>query len=230
MIMPRAAGFATALASALALVVVSTADAVSDPVGRGVEALIEGNYAEAYCVWKPLAERGDADAQYNLGWLYANGNGLNVDIATAVDWWRRAAKQGHADAQFAVALAFTTGEGIARDRDEAVRWYIAAARQGHTDAREILGRLVGDLGGEWIERHPELLDEPWFGWPGRINGDRINVRAEASTQAKILTQLEKGEQVRVVGRKGQWLLCLLPEGHDSGHAWIYANLVTPIED
>ena len=202
----------------------------ADIVEQGIEALIRGDYAEAYCLWKPEADRGNAEAQYNLGWLYANGNGLNVDVPAAVEWWRKAANQNHADAQFAVGLAFTTGEGIKRDMDEAVRWYVAAARQGHLDAREILGRLIGNAGFEFIERHPELLDEPWFGWTGRIDGDRINVRAEANTQSAILAKLDKGQRVRVVGRKGQWLLCLLPEALADRPVWIFASLVSPIEE
>lgn len=210
-------------AAALVLGMLGAANA--GPVEQGIEALVEGDYAEAYCLWKPLAERGDTEAQYHLGWLYANGNGLNVDIETAVDWWRRAADQGHADAQFAVALAFTTGEGLKRDMDEAVRWYVAAARQGHEDAQEILGRLVGDVGTDLIDEHPELLQEPWFGWRGLVTGDRINVRAEPSTQAEIVTQLEKGAEVRVLGRKDQWLLCQLPGGDAREPVWIYATLV-----
>ena len=63
-----------------------------------MNALLEGNFAEAYCKWKPLAQRGYAEAQYNLGWLYANGNGLNVDLQLAHHWWAAAARQGHADA------------------------------------------------------------------------------------------------------------------------------------
>lgn len=203
---------------------------LADVVEQGIEALIRGDYAEAYCLWKPEADRGNAEAQYNLGWLYANGNGLNVDVPAAVEWWRKAASQNHADAQFAVGLAFTTGEGIKRDMDEAVRWYVAAARQDHLDSQEILGRLIGNAGSKFIEQHPELLDEPWFGWIGRINSDRINVRAEASTQSEIVTKLDKGQQVRVVGRKGQWLLCLLPESLADRPVWIFANLVTAIED
>ncbi len=204
--------------------------AIAGTVEKGTEALLEGNYAEAYCLWKPIADRGDPEAQYNLGWLYANGNGLNVNLDTAVSWWRKAAEQGHADAQFAIALTYTMGEGVDRDMGEAMRWYVAAARQDHADAQEILGRLIGDVGTELIDQHPELLGEPWFGWYGRINGERINVRAEASTNAAIVAKLEKDEQVRVIGRKGQWLLCVLPEGHETQRAWIYANLVSRLEE
>jgi TPR repeat protein len=139
-----------------------------DGFDSGTRALSEGNYAEAYCRWKPLAQAGHADAQYHLGWLYANGNGLAVDIDRALEWWGAAARQGHADAQFAVGLAHTTGEGIGKDLREAVVWYLSAARQGHQDARDILIRLNGDPAVQLLDWHPEIANEDWFGWELRL--------------------------------------------------------------
>lgn len=82
----------------------------------GMQSLMQGNYAEAYCQWRPLADQGYAEAQYHVGWLYANGNGLAVDLSRALEFWTAAAEQGHADAQFAVGLAYTTGDGVEKDR------------------------------------------------------------------------------------------------------------------
>ena len=48
--------------------------------------------------WKPLADQGHAYAQYNLGWMYANGEGVPEDDAEAVRWLRLAADQGLAEA------------------------------------------------------------------------------------------------------------------------------------
>ena len=45
------------------------------------------------------AEQGDADAQFNLGVMYAEGEGVARDDAEARRWYRKAAEQGHADAQ-----------------------------------------------------------------------------------------------------------------------------------
>lgn len=192
----------------------------------GMKALTEGNYAEAYCRWKPLAERGYAEAQYNLGWLYANGNGLAVDIERALAWWIAAARQGHADAQFAVGLAYTTGEGMKKDLNEAVSWYLAAARQGHQDAREILIRLNGDPSVKLLEEHPEVAREPWFGWTTRVKGDRINVRGGPGTDQKVVAQLDKDSELRVIGRRGDWYMVVLPPSQDGKVAWIYKSLVS----
>jgi TPR repeat protein len=194
----------------------------------GMAALQEGNYAEAYCLWQPLAARGYAEAQYNLGWLYANGNGLAVDIDRAIEFWREAAEQGHADAQFAIGLAYTTGEGLGKDLDEAVTWYVRAARQGHLDAREILVRLNGDRDLKLLQNHPELADEDWFGWPAVVTGERINVRSGPGTSHAIVIQLTKGTRVRVIGRRGEWYMVVLPSTDDGSEttAWIFKRLLS----
>ncbi len=202
------------------------ADDVSTEFDRGMTALGQGNYAEAYCRWKPLAERDYAEAQYHLGWLYANGNGMAVDGEKALDWWGKAARQGHADAQFAIALAYTTGEGVKKDLDEAVNWYLAAAREGHQDARDILLRLNGDPSVRLLERHPEVVREPWFGWVARVSGERINLRDGPGTEHKIVAQLERDSELRVIGRREDWYMVVLPGSQHGEVGWIYKTLVS----
>ena len=53
-----------------------------------------GDYAIALKEFKPLAEQGHADAQNNLGVMYANGFGVTQDFARAYMWWNIAASQG----------------------------------------------------------------------------------------------------------------------------------------
>lgn len=191
----------------------------------GMAALREGHYAAAYCHWRPLADRGYAEAQYHLGWLYANGNGMNVDPQLALSWWGKAARQGHADAQFAVGLAYTTGDGVKTDLGEAVTWYLKAARQGHQDARDILARLSDDPALDLYALHPEVIGEPWFGWSMRVRGDRINLRSGPGTEYAVVTQVDQGSALRVVGRRGDWYRVQVPGGRKDT-AWIYKTLVS----
>ncbi|HUS98544.1 MAG TPA: sel1 repeat family protein, partial [Hyphomicrobiaceae bacterium] len=58
-----------------------------------------GDYATALKFWRPLAEQGNAAAQYRLGLIYANGRGMPQDNAEAVKWYGMAAEQGDAEAQ-----------------------------------------------------------------------------------------------------------------------------------
>jgi hypothetical protein len=201
----------------------------------GMNAMLAGDFAEAYCRWKPLARAGNAEAQYNLGWLYANGNGMNMDMKKAFYWWKQAAAQGHADAQFALGLSYTTGEGVKRDLETAARWFYKAAKLGHLDARDSLLRLAGDIDLDLLNVLPQLANEPWFGWTGRVSGDHINVRDGPGTGHHIVAKLSKGQSVRVVGRRGKWLRVRLPEDkgdsaakHPPRLAWVYHSLLKPI--
>ncbi len=65
----------------------------------GENAYHRGDYATAMREWQPLAKQGHAVAQYNLGLLYANGQGVPKDDAQARQWYEKAAVQGHAAAQ-----------------------------------------------------------------------------------------------------------------------------------
>ncbi len=65
----------------------------------GLAAYERGDYAAALKEWKPLAEQGYAAAQFNLGAMYDNGQGVPQDDAQAVQWYRLAAEQGMAEAQ-----------------------------------------------------------------------------------------------------------------------------------
>ena len=67
---------------------------------RGLAAAQSGDFATALKEWRPLAEQGDALAQYNLGAMYEFGDGVVQDYAEAVRWYRLAAEQGHAKAQY----------------------------------------------------------------------------------------------------------------------------------
>ena len=86
-----------------------------------------------------LAEQGDADAQFNLGFMYANGRGILKDDAEAVRWYRLSADQGNAFAQYDLGVMYDNGLGVPQDDAEAVRWYRLSADQGNADAQFNLG-------------------------------------------------------------------------------------------
>ena len=125
------------------------------------------------------AERGDpealAEAQYNLGWAYENGEAGSVfeDLAEAVRWYRMAAEQGNAAAQFNLGVAYLNGEaGVLKDPAEAVRWFRMVAEQGNAGAQFNLGILYAS--GEGVP--PDIvLAHMWLNIAGanasRTGGD-----------------------------------------------------------
>ena len=76
------------------------------------------------------ADQGLADAQFILGLMYYQGEGVAKDEQEAAAWIRRAADQGLALAQFTLGLMYYEGKGVPKDEQEAVVWYRRAADQG----------------------------------------------------------------------------------------------------
>ena len=93
----------------------------------GMMAYIAGDYATVLQEWRPLAEQGNVEAQYNLGRMYDAGKGVMQDHAEAVRLYRMASEQGNADAQFHLALMYHDGQGVPQDFVTAHMWYNIAA-------------------------------------------------------------------------------------------------------
>lgn len=97
-------------------------------------------YNKAYNQALPLAQNGNAIAQYTMGILYYYGDGpAEEDEAVAANWYKKAAEQGYAEAQDALGNCYYKGEGVYRDYDKAVYWYRKAAEQGESSAQNSLG-------------------------------------------------------------------------------------------
>ena len=106
---------------------------------EGVAAAKRGDYATAVREWRPLAEQGYAKAQFNLGLMYDNGQGVSQDYAKALQWYRKAAEQGNVEAQYNLGFMYDNGQGVPQDYAKALRWWRKAAEQGNAKAQSKLG-------------------------------------------------------------------------------------------
>ena len=97
---------------------------------EAVEALRQGDFAQALALLTPLAEAGEPAAQYRLGIMYANAEGISLDYVQAARWLQRAAEQGYGRAQSILAWLYATGYGVKQDDRRAGFWYLRAAEQG----------------------------------------------------------------------------------------------------
>ena len=77
---------------------------------KGLAAAQKGDFATALREWTPLAEQGDNRAQYNLGLMYDNGDGVVQNYKTALKWYRLSAEQGNAFAQSNLGLMYQNGK------------------------------------------------------------------------------------------------------------------------
>jgi len=119
--------------------------------------ITERSFAE---LWRPLADKGIAPAQYQLGTLYAEGKGVEQNDAIAALWFERAANQGDAAAQYNLGASYIEGLGVKKDEAEAAKWFRKAADQRMAFAQLNLGMLYASGRGvpqdnvealKWIE-------------------------------------------------------------------------------
>ena len=126
---------------------------------EGIQAYKNGDYATAVREWIPLAQQGDARAQFLLGSLYAQGHGVPQDYGTAAQWFRQAAEQGHVGAQYNLGVRYHEGRGVPRDPSQAAEWFRRAAQQGFARAQYNLGVLYAN--GDGVPRDASQAAQ-WF--------------------------------------------------------------------
>lgn len=177
------------------------------------DAFKRGDYATALRELRPLAEQGNANAQYRLGLMYANGRGVPKDDTQAVAWWRKAADQGYAPAQSNLGAMYANGRGVAQDDTQAVAWLRKAADQGDSPAQNNLGNMYWS--GRGVPQDDTQADAWWRKaadpgdadaknkLDGMIAADRANPKVSPDTPplatqvAQQATSEEEDAEVRV---------------------------------
>ena len=113
----------------------------ADDFKDALDAFDREDYEVLYKLTLPLAENGNAKAQYMLGGMYSEGLGGAQDLKEAVKWYRLAAEQGDAKAQHQLGVVYHFGRGVPQDNKEAVKWSKIAAEQGLAEAQYNLGLM-----------------------------------------------------------------------------------------
>ena len=96
---------------------------------KATDAYDAGDYETALKEFRKLAEKGDAQAQFNLGVMYSIGKGVTQDCKEAVKWYRLAAEQGLRQAQEYLGVMYKNGLYVIQDDKEATKWFRLAAQQ-----------------------------------------------------------------------------------------------------
>ena len=126
----------------LILVLALAAPAWAD-LKSGRAAFDDGDYAAAQRDLAPLAESGDAEAQYLTGLMFMHGAGELQDFEQAAAWFGKAAAQDHGYAQYSLGVLYEAGLGVKHSQGEAMLWFRRAANQGVPPALERMPRLGG---------------------------------------------------------------------------------------
>lgn len=167
--------------------------------------------------WRTMAERGDTDAQFNLGCAYLVGWGVGRDATAAVSWFEAAAEGDDARAQFNLGVIHAAGIGVQRDMQRAFRWFKAAADQGDLEAQFNLGSMYTNGEGaevdideaiRWYRRaaakgHPEAQFNLGVIFTPEL-GERPNVREAIRSYEQAFSNdiVEAAFNIAVIYRKG----------------------------
>lgn len=208
----------------------STASTDGATLDRAEQNMRLGDYAKAYCQIKPLADQGNPQAQFNIGWMYANGYGLRINETIALSWWLKAAEQNHPDAMHNVALAYLDGEGTEKDREQGYDWLLRASKHGDDDALPILLTAMQRGDKRAGERISQLLrdDSALFTQRRWVKVARANIRKTGNKHGKLIATLHKGRPLALLSTSGNWgQYGLLGDGRIG---WIYRPLIsdTPV--
>ena len=148
---------------------------------RGQKAYDRGDYATTLFEWEILATQGNAEAQYNLGNMYAEGKGVSQDIVKTYELFSLAIAQGHefasirrerlsermspdqiTQAQFSLGLMYHDGDsmyGVSQDFFESAKWFHLAAGGGYAPAQFYLGQMY--YNGEGVSQDYEQAAK-WY--------------------------------------------------------------------
>jgi TPR repeat protein len=147
------------------------------------------------------AQAGDASAQFSLGVLYDNGQGVPQDYVQAAQWYRKAAEQGFAAAQYNLAQMYIKGLGVPQDYLEAAQWDRKAAEQGEADAQYVLG-LAYSLG----NGVPEDITESYFWLDLSASGELHAQERDAVVKFRdmVASHLTSAQLSQVQERASKW--------------------------
>ena len=174
----------------LAVFLLSSSIVSGASLEAGLAAYAQGDYETALANCQPLAEEGDVDAMFCVGQMYANGFGVPMDDAMAMQWYGLAAGEGHPEAMYRLALMHANGWGVPMNDVPAAGYYRLAAGFGYIPAQSAMGYCYKH--GAGVEK--DLVKAyMWFAVAAH-NGD-LSAAAERDKVSDRLTpeQLQEGK-------------------------------------
>ena len=176
------------VATGLLICAISSVSAQS--VKSGIDAWQRSDYAGAVAIWRPLAEKGDPDAEFNLAQAYRLGRGVPTNLAAAKTWFERAAAQGHVDAQTTLGLLlFQNG-----NQGEGMKWLKQAADQGEPRALLVYGTAL--VNGDGVTQDPIL----GYAYVSRASAQGLEPAKQTLAQLDKLISLDDRKRAVVLAR------------------------------
>jgi TPR repeat protein len=108
---------------------------------QGITASFNPDELKAVAALRKAAKAGHPEAQFRLGVMYGNGDGVTLDHDQAVAWFEKAAAQGHESALITLAWMYANGTGVDVDESRARELYVLAAEKGSAKAQYVVGTM-----------------------------------------------------------------------------------------
>lgn len=166
--------------------------AIAADYETGFNAYSEGDYATALAEWQPLAEQGDADGQFGLGLLYANGWGVDLNDEQALKWYGLAAGQDHGEAAYNLGVMNANGWGLPQSDDEAFKWYSVAAEVGFTTAQISLGKMYAIGFGAPLD---SVQAHKWYNVAAMLDDYNANFERDELARMMSAEDIAKAEEL-----------------------------------
>lgn len=121
----------SALSVVLAIgAVAASAQDVVKGMAEAEAAYKAGDVTAAFNDWLFWAQKGNANAQYNVAESYRVGEGVVQNFAEAAKFYEAAALQGLPDAMTHMGFVYRDGIGVVQDYTEALKWFRSAIESG----------------------------------------------------------------------------------------------------
>lgn len=138
------------------------------PLEEAASAHARGDDVTAVRVLQPLAEGGNAHAQFALGFIYDTSKEISQDDVEAAKWYRKAAEQGVVGAQYNLGAMYADGHGVPQDYLEAYKWLTIAVtrsptldKKTHDDADKMRGAVAAKMT-PWQISEGQRLAREWI--------------------------------------------------------------------
>jgi len=116
-------------------------DGAADDFNNALKAEAEGRLTDAVALYQQAANQNLPQAQYQIGYMYYAGDGIQRNDAMAAAWLKKAADQGLAQAQMMMGVLYSAGRGVPQSFALSAQWYTKAAEQQYAQAQYYLAYL-----------------------------------------------------------------------------------------
>ena len=141
-----------------------------------------GQMDAALELYTQAANKGLAEAQYQLGKMYYLGESGSKDYSSASMWFKRAARQRHAKAEYGLATCYMNGDGLPVNYDQALMYMKASALRGYVPAQRKLAELYQK--GVLVEADSVAAKR----WRDMSDGKDVTLVPEFERPTKIIAQ------------------------------------------